>query len=447
MHTPFLVSFGAAMLAVASTAAAQQEIWVDPVNGNDGNPATYTLPLHTLTAAIVLAGPNGKIHLLPGVYGPNTNGEALPFNIGQIPQQNLVIRGIGAPGDVVFDLGQSASTVFRMINGADGARVTNITIQNSDQTGWWTRAVSSGSGVNTANAAMNVEWDRCIFQNINRGFVLWTADNVTGWRIHDNLFVNCTNDAILEYTGSNEINHNTFHTGTWKAYISDSATSICYDNLIVAYNIGFECNNTAAPLTRFQGNWLHQVTTVQQGSGMGSAIPSTNVVGVDPLLVNPAGGDYHVQAASPTIDAGVAVPFARADLDANSRVVDGDLDGALEPDVGCYETTPLHLDVTWDPIAGLMWFNGSSTITNAYAFVIFSFNDGLVTLPGQGPILVDQATYVPAFLQGVLPHQWVIPFTSYTPPPGQRLVMQILGVAPNHVGGAVFGGNQVWVQL
>lgn len=446
MQTPSLVLLAAALGTFAAATTAQ-EIWVDPATGNDGNPATYALPLRTLTAAIPMAGPGARIHLLPGTYGPLANGETLPFNLGQTPQQGLVIRGIGAPGAVVFDLAASSSTVFRMINGADNARITNITIRNTDQTGWWTRVVSSGSAVNSGNSAMNVEWDRCVFQNVNRGFVLWTNDNVTGWRIHDNLFVNCTNDAILEYTGSNEICHNTFHTGTWKAYISDSATSICHDNLIAAYNIGFECNNAASPPTRFQGNWLHQCTTAKQGAGLAGALPTSNVVGVDPQLVNPANGDYHVQATSPTIDAGTAVPFARADLDANSRIVDGDRDGVLEPDVGCYETTPLHLAVTWDPVSRLMWFNGTTTIPNAYAFVAFSFDDGLVQFPGQGPILIDQATYVPFLLQGVLPNQWVLSFANYTAPPGQRLVVQILGVAPSHVGGAVFGGNQVWVQF
>jgi hypothetical protein len=431
-------------ISLATATVAQQEIWVEPVLGADTNLGTYDQPLRSLTAAVGLAGPGARIHLQAGVYGVQQTGELLPISLGAIPQQGLVIRGLG---NAVLDLNGGTSTVFRMINGADGARITGLTIRNSDQLGWWTRAISTGSGVNSANSAMNVEIDRCRFENLNRVFVFWTSDNVTGWRVHDNLFVNCSNDAILEYTGTNAFFHNTFHTGLYKAYISDSITSTFTNNLIVAYNIAFENNTAGAPLSRYQGNWLYQCTTNFAGQGMQGTFPPTNVIGQDPQLVNPAGGDYHVQPTSPTLDAGVTPPFARGDLDNSARLVDADLDGALEADVGCYEQSPLHLAATWDPQTMLMWFNGTSTIPGAYGFVVFSFDDGLITFPGQGPILVDQATLIPFFLQGGLPQQWALAFPGYVWPPGQRLVTQILGVAPNHVGGAFFGGNQVWTNF
>lgn len=430
--------------ALVSSLVAQQEIWVDPLLGSNANPGSYTQPMRSLTAAVAAAGPGARVHLLPGTYSVLQTNEVFPINLGVIAQQGLVIRGIG---DVAIDLGGSTATAFRVANGADGMRITNVTIRNHDQTQWWTRVFSSGSGVNSMNSAMNVEIDRCRFVNINRGFVFWTSDNVTGWKVHDNLFVNCTNDAILEYTGTNEFFNNTFHTGSYKAYISDSATSTCTNNLIVAYSIGFECNNAAAPIARFQGNWLYQCTTVKQGAGMAPALPASNVVGTDPMLVNPAGGDYHVAAASPTIDAGTPTPFVRADLDGNAGLVDGNHDGTLVPDIGCYEHTPVHLGVTWDPQSLLMWIDGTTTLPGTFGFVIFSFDDGLALFPGQGPILVDQASFIPAYLTAPLPNLWVLSFANYTWPPGQRLVMQILGIGPNHVGGALFGGNQVWVNF
>jgi hypothetical protein len=154
-----------------------------------------------------------------------------------------------------------------------------------------------------------------------------------------------------------------------------------------------------------------------------------------------------VLPTSPTIDAGVLGTLARADLDANARLVDGDGDGMLEADVGCYERTPVHLSVNWDTTNLLMWIDGTSTLPGSYGFVLFSFDDGLVSVPGQGPILIDQASFIPFWLSGPLNNQWVISLSGYQWPPGQRFVMQILGVGPNHVGSALFGGNQVWVQL
>ena len=35
---------------------------------------------------------------------------------------------------------------MRGVNGADGCRITNLTITNSDRTNWWTRAINSGTG-------------------------------------------------------------------------------------------------------------------------------------------------------------------------------------------------------------------------------------------------------------------------------------------------------------
>ena len=51
--------------------------------------------------------------------------------------------------------------------------------------------------------------------------------------------------------------------------------------------------------------------------------------------------DYHLQMASPAIDAGdnAAPQMAAADLDGNARVADGDGDGVARVDMGAYEYT------------------------------------------------------------------------------------------------------------
>lgn len=432
-----------ATCAVAATLHAQQELWVDPVAGSDGNSGSWTAPLRTLGYAVTLAGNNDEILLLPGSYGPTANGETLPIAVGAVPQANLLIRGIG---NVTFDLAGSTQPLFRLINGANGARITNLTIQNSDQAGWWTRAINSGSGVNAGNAAQNVEIDRCRFVNLNRGFVLWTGDNVTGWRIHDNLFWNLTNDAILEYSGSNEITNNTFYGNTWKAYISDSPTSVCANNLIVGCTIAFENNNGANNIARYRNNWVFQCPTVTQGVGFGAGLPASNTVGQDPLLVNPAAGDFHPQPGSPVIDAGDPAVFARADLDGVSRLVDTDRNGSLRPEIGCHELSPVSMAATWDPQNRLLFVNANAAVAGAFVFVLFAFDDGLVAVPGHSPILVDQATFIPSWLAAPAPLQNVLNLGN-SPPflPGTRLVMHAVAILPGLP--ALAGGNQVWVQM
>ncbi|HLQ38138.1 MAG TPA: right-handed parallel beta-helix repeat-containing protein [Planctomycetota bacterium] len=431
-----------ALAFAGNLALAQQEIWIDPVLGNNGNPGTYPLPMLTLAQALAVAGPNAKIMLLPGLYGPSHNGEILPLSLGLVPQQNLVIRGIGA---VVFDLNGATVPMFRLVAGASGCRITNLTITNMDRTQWWTRVVNSGSGVNTMDAAQNVEFDRCRIDSVNRGFVLWTNDNVQGWRIHDNLFVNCTNDAILEYSGNNEVYNNTFVNNPYKAYISDSATSRCYNNLIVGHGIAFENNNAANNTARYQNNWIWQTGIVTQGQGFAGGLPPSNVAGQDPMLVNPAGGDYHLQTGSPLIDRGNPAIFARADNDGVARIVDYHQNGSLLPDIGAYERSPLALTVTWDPTIRLLYVTPSG-IPGALAFVLFSFDDGLVQLPGQGPILVDPNTYIPVTLNAPLPHSWTLNLNAVPPfAPGTRLVMQALAIVPGAT--SLIGSNQVWTQI
>jgi Protein of unknown function (DUF1565) len=432
------------LAALAATATAQTEYWVDPTAGNNANAGTRNAPLSTFSYAASLAASNDTIFLLPGLYSAATNGEVFPIAFGTVPQNNLLIRGLGS---VVLDLGGllGGQACLKFAGGATGARLTNVTITNSDHSQWYTRAIESGTGANSGNAAMNVEIDRCRFVNINRGLILWVPDNVQGWRIHDNLFWNLTNDAILEFTSTsnNAIYNNTFHTNTFKAYVSDSTSSQCYNNLVVNCAIGFEASAVANNVARFQNNWLYNCPIVTQGSGFGT-LPATNVVGIDPRLVNPTAGDFHLQASSPCIDAGNALIQARADLDGNSRIVDSDQNGSLLPEIGCYETTPMVLTGSFDPLTTLLRVGYTSGATSRAAFVLFSFDDGLVQVPGQGPILVSQARYF-GYLFATGPNNWIIPLGSVPPfAPGTRIVMHVLGLGTTP---ALIGGNQVWITL
>ena len=92
----------------------------------------------------------------------------------------------------------------------------------------------------------------------------------------------------------------------------------------------------------------------------------------------------------------------------------------------------------------LLTIQTASAWSGMFTFVLFSFDDGLATVPGQGPILVDPATFIPSWLSGAAPGYWVLNLQGLVLPPGTRLVMHALGLttAP-----ALVGGNQVWTQL
>jgi hypothetical protein len=100
-------------------------------------------------------------------------------------------------------------------------------------------------------------------------------------------------------------------------YSSGYSTLAMINNIIVHNTAGIYAyphanpNVVTATHTLFYGN--------EDDTG-GSIITSTNeIVGSNPLFVNPAGWDYHVLADSPAIDAAAPVPWLTTDIDGDAR--------------------------------------------------------------------------------------------------------------------------------
>ena len=66
-------------------------------------------------------------------------------------------------------------------------------------------------------------------------------------------------------------------------------------------------------------------------------------ISADPLFVDADAGNYHIQMASPAVDAGVILPeLALTDIDGQDRLVDGDGDRVALPDIGADEWARGH---------------------------------------------------------------------------------------------------------
>jgi hypothetical protein len=88
----------------------------------------------------------------------------------------------------------------------------------------------------------------------------------------------------------------------------------------------------------------------------GKVEESNDLHDIDPLLVDPAGGDFHLRYDSPCIDAGYSfyrgfMPYTEpfgiptTDFEGDKRIVDGDGDGVRTADIGVDEFIPNLLDL------------------------------------------------------------------------------------------------------
>ena len=111
--------------------------------------------------------------------------------------------------------------------------------------------------------------------------------------------------------------------------------SIIWDNTAVATNGGNEIFNEDDSSTRLRYS-LYQDEPGDVVEGGGFDVDGHSLTS-DPLFVNAANGDLHLQDNSPAIDAGDNTQCPPLDLQGVLRPVDGDGDGSAICDMGAFE--------------------------------------------------------------------------------------------------------------
>ncbi len=115
---------------------------------------------------------------------------------------------------------------------------------------------------------------------------------------------------------------------------------------------------------------------------------------VNPLFVNAAGGDYHLQETSDCVDAGLnsAVPVGiTTDIDGDDRIIDGDGNATATVDMGADET-PQAIMTVWvdDDYTAGGGNDGHTWGVDAFAII----QDGIDAVYSTGTVNVAGGTYI-----------------------------------------------------
>lgn len=272
-----------------------------------------------ITDALAAAQPGDIIVVKPGSYSPSANGESFPL---LLDTDDVWLRGAGI-GETILDAEQTATVIDIS---AMGARVSFMTITGGDDD-WGggihvlggdaeidhtlvhdNGALVRGSGINVSAGSSPYIHHNVVWQNYDTDLV--HNGDPHGIQIGGMSFPVVEHNLIGGHDSNGLFSLESSEPTVRNNIFLDNGTpgvrgrGICHfgdDNSVIAYNMF----------------WGNAISAIVMPTGMGnenlSAVdadavdPSDGLYGnldMDPLLVDPANFDFHLQALSPAIDAG-----------------------------------------------------------------------------------------------------------------------------------------------
>ncbi len=436
------------LLAAALPAQVLTHYWVDAAKGSDTNPGTSPAkPFKSVTKAVNLAQLNTVIHVAPGVYSPTTTKEKWGWHIGtgaSSPYKNVKILGAG-PTKCILDFGNvppSGGYYIMVWHYASEIEIAGFTFKNSSNKAWYYFAINM-------EHCKKVNIHDCIFDNQTGAMAVWgRAQDVS---IHHNVFLQGPmpslrlrlSDAMTPKPKNVYVYNNIFLGvgGNGIEMSNKSSAQYIYNNIIM------NCSGAGIALgTMAQGV---KPPVVENNCAFGNKggnfklsikVSPTNLQ-VDPMLVNPAGGDFHLKPGSPCIDKGYGglLPFMAADFYGDCPLTDSDENGLAAAEMGVHEVNFTHLSVSnWGQGKTALFTNNPYNTSKSYpGFFFLGFRSLEAALPQVGYFGVDPSSLL---VVGVLPSpgKYQLPLPTNPALKGLPVYVQALNFGPKQGGGYAF---------
>jgi len=253
-------------------------------------------------------------------------------------QQSGCSGGTGGGGILIGGASQPqiiGNTISNNSTGSDGGGISLFAAGNPVIRG--NTIIGNTSGGQGGGISMGNQSDAVVADNVIKGNTALKGGGVA------TLVPSGANGPTLV---NNTLSSNSGPQGGSELYFSGFPNQTQFLNNIfvgAASQIAVDCDTTYSPQSPiFHFNDVFNPSGNTFAGSCSSSSGNNGNISLDPLFVNPAASDFHLQATSPAIDTGsnTAPSLPAQDIAGNPRILDGNGDCVAAVDMGAYEFTP-----------------------------------------------------------------------------------------------------------